>query len=73
MSEADRTQAHAVFNKIISIHVPDVASQAAFDKRRCVQRILVVTLCVNVGSARDKRVGPLLQRLGSVEFHDLAN
>jgi len=51
VSEADRAQTHAVFNKFISVRIPDVASLAALDKSRRVQGELIFALCIDVRSA----------------------
>jgi hypothetical protein len=60
-------------NIFISIHVPNMASRAAYDKTWRLGRILIITFGVDVSSAWDETMRFSLQCSGFIEFHHLAN
>jgi len=49
-------QSHTVFNKLVSIHIPNVATLAPRNESRREHRILIVALGVSVRASRNARM-----------------
>ena len=59
--QADRPVAHAVFDVLLALGIPDPAAQAARNEPRRADRILIIALGIGVAAAWNQRVGALLE------------
>ena len=67
MTETDRAVAHAVFDVLAAVGVPDPASQAARDEPWCQDRVLIVPLRVGVASTWNQVMSQFLDTSGDLQ------
>ncbi len=67
MAETDGAVAHAVFDELVSIDVPDPAPLAALDEAGRQHGILVVAFRIGMAAAGNDRMGAFAQLVGPAE------